>query len=173
MNSRVMVAGFIGLIIGIAVIYGLGYGGVLPVSKTSIITKTVVSTVAQTNTVVENGTVTLAETITYTTTYVWTMTKSIPYYIATTCIPTSTSSPYNRSISALVKGFLANASKFYLKYNRNISVERLDGFCRALLLNGSMINETFIQVSGHLYQYGVLAYLPLTAVITGFQSRLD
>ena len=160
MNSRVVVAGFIGLIIGIAVIYGLGYGGVLPVSKTSILTKTVVSTVTRTNTVVENGTVTLAKTIFYTTTYVWTTTKSIPYYITTTYIPTSTFTPYNRSISALVKGFLTNASKFYLKYNRNISVELVGGFCRALLLNGSVINDTFIRVSGRLYQYGVLAYLP-------------
>ena len=97
---------------------------------------------------------------------------------------TSTPRTYNQNTtpsntSALVKSFLANASRFYLRYRENSLV---DGFCRALILNGSIVNDTYIlvpkdqykipvigenasnltyaMVSGGLYQYGVLAYMP-------------
>ena len=96
----------------------------------------------------------------------------------------STPRTYNQNTTpvntlALVKGFLANTSRFYLRYRENSLV---DGFCRVLILNGSIVNDTYILVpkgqykilvigentsnltyalvSGGLYWYGVLAYMP-------------
>ena len=73
--------------------------------------------------------------------------------------------------SALVRAFLANASRFYLKHKEWSLV---DGFCAALILRGSVVNSTHILIPegkynvtlgegplpGGLYRYGVLAYMP-------------
>ena len=80
---------------------------------------------------------------------------------ATTSSPISAPITYNQSnISVLVKSFLVNTSRFYLRYRENSLV---GNFCRTLILNGSIVNSTFILVSGNLYQYGVLAYMPPTS----------
>ena len=85
----------------------------------------------------------------------------------------STHGQGNASVNtlALVRAFLTNASRFYLKH-REWSL--VDGFCAALILRGSVVNSTHILIPGGrynvtlgegplpggLYRYGVLAYMP-------------
>ncbi len=81
-------------------------------------------------------------------------------HIATTPNTATISSTYNQSnTSILVRNFLASARKYYLRYMEG---SYLDDFCKALILNSSIVNTTFILIHGRPYLYGVLAYMPPT-----------
>ena len=82
------------------------------------------------------------------------------------------------NVPSFVQAFLANTSRFYLEHKEASIV---DGFCKALVLHGKVVNATFIRipagsykvrlingetaninhisVSGGFYYYGLLAYM--------------
>jgi len=60
--------------------------------------------------------------------------------------------------AALVRGFLAGASEFYLEHEE-ASRYSVGNFCRALLLNSTVVNATTILIAHRPYRYGVLAFM--------------